>query len=865
MTTRYNVHFNGYTSYQEGIENIEKSLKEDYSMPLPMFTYHNHENLKRAEANMDRAIEKSIKAIKRHSIKRKPKRKRGQASDPEFQQWYNREEFNKMVPKAYMLMGKATFHKGEFLESIGIFNYVFKHFPQYPEYHYARLWMTRAYAELEWLYEAENVLDKVAEDETFPTWMDGEYAKVKADLLLKQGRFDAVVPYLKTTIAKEKNRIARRRYTYILGQIYQELGNDDEAYPLFEKVIKMNPPYEMAFNARIRLTEVYSGEDGDDIRKVLHKMLKDEKNKEYHDQIYYALANLELDDNKKEEAIKLLVLSIQNSTQNEFQKANSMLLLGDLYYEQGMYRKAQPNYAGAAGLLDEDHPEIERIAGLSRVLDQLAAYFETISTNDSLLKIAKMNDSEQEMFIEKLIDDVKKQEKELQQAALSGEGERDAMLANNSEWYFYNNMVVDRGKSDFQRKWGRRTLEDHWRRTSKPALVNNFNNNGETTQEEEIPEQHTFEYYTKNIPKTQEEIIKKERDIADAYVGIGDIYKIKLQNYLDAEAYYSRLIQRYPKDKNILDAKFGLYQVYVITEQFAKAEDIKQQIINEFPNSRFGIILSNPNYAQELKAIKLRQDSLYNEVYENFKQGNFLRSGTIAHHAIKKYPDSELKPNFMFMKALSISRAGNADSLKSDLTKIKTTYPEHDVTEHANRILDMLEQGMEVAVGGSGGTLVKDTTLFTLFDDAKEVTAPVNKKLFELDEDARHYYVFIFRDEEVDKNLVLYELARFNFNKFLVKDFDLNFNILSKSTTILIVNGFDGMEESLWYQQVLQQEGMLDKLFGKVAYRGYIISDANFRSLITQRDTRKYEAFYDENYLPKEGSVENPFEIPEVE
>ncbi|MFC0875512.1 tetratricopeptide repeat protein [Saccharicrinis sp. FJH2] len=872
MTSRYNVYFNGNEAFQKGVKRIEDGLQDDYSQILPLFPYSVHSNLGKSDKEMDYAIEKAKKLIKKHSIRSKPKFKSTRSNDKAYVEWFRQEEFNSMVKDAYMLMGKAHFYKGEFLESIGIFNYIRRHFSTQEVRYEAELWMASAYTEMGWYYEAEDILKK-ANDDNFPIRLSGEFAAISADLALKREQYKDAIPYLKEAIAEQKDKKIKRRYLYILAQLYQKSENFENAVATYNQVLKMSPPYEMEFNARIRLTEVFQGKgNAEGIKKELRKMIRDEKNQEYLDQIYYAIANLELSQNNVEAAIENYELSVENSTKNNVQKGLSQLTLANIYFDRGEYRLAQPHYAGAATAFGDEYPGVRNIRNLANVLNQMAEYFEVIEYQDSMQMVASLTPQQQNVLIDGIIEKVKADEKRAAEAAAKGESILN--LPGQSDWYFYNPQLVQRGREEFQRIWGNRKLEDNWRRSVK--MDTGFGNMAQDQDTEEdtaqVMDNKTREFYLQNIPSSEQEIKASNNKIAMALFGLGEVFRVNLNDYDKAIDYYNQLISKFPKHEKVLDAYFGLYQCYEKKDDVAQAEVYKQKIIDEFPNSRYATILSDPDYMKKLELAKQEQDSLYEASYKAYMDGDFNAVTYNYRQIIEKYPDTELKPNFMFLNALITgSNQDSAEVFRKQLTELRTQYPEERVSEQAKNILAQLDAGKKLSgTGATPGSLLKkrDELLEQLGMEAfVDTTAVLNetgeRSLYTYDEDALYYFVMLIPSGRVNENQFLYEVARFNFTKFLIKDFDLSWLSYNQDTTILIINGFNGLDESLWYQRTFILDQSLYEILSAIPYERMVISDRNFRALVTTRDLEEYERFYDRFIKPKEGTIQDPFKKDE--
>ena len=552
FTTRYNIYFNGKQAFDEALKSQQDGYKENYSDRIYMYPISAQPKDKAEPGGpFDRTIEKSNKAIKLHSIKAKPAKKPGWRNNPKLRAIQEQEEYNPFLKNSWLIMGQAQFYNADFLQASATFSYIARHYAKDEEVvAEARLWQARCYSEMGWFYESEDILDKMNKN-GIPASALKQYAAVYADYLIKNGQFEDAIPYLKTAIKAEKNRKQRTRMKYLLGQIYADQELDGLAYKTFGEVARSNPPYELEFASRIRQTEVFSGTNYLKVVKMLEKMAKSQKNKDYLDQVYYALGNVYLSREDTVNAIKNYQLGIDKSTLNGMDKAICQIKLGDIYFTMRDYVKAQPCFSGALAGIQKEYKDYERVSKLSAILDELVVHVEAVHLQDSLQALAKLPEAERLAIIDKKIEEVKKEEEEAKALA-----EKEAYLAEQeakgtgidrpgtetnvvvlpnasggASFYFYNPQTVAQGKTQFQRKWGRRPLEDHWRRRKKE--LSTFNENldeemlaeGDSTQMvgpdgEPLPtdsiggdlpavaadDPHTREYYLQQLPFTQEDI-----------------------------------------------------------------------------------------------------------------------------------------------------------------------------------------------------------------------------------------------------------------------------------------------------------------------------------------------------------------------
>ncbi|MDR0845646.1 MAG: tetratricopeptide repeat protein, partial [Tannerella sp.] len=494
FTTRYNTYFNGKMSFDESLDALQKGHKENYTERIYMYPISAQpKDKKETGGAFDRAIEKGNKAIKQHSIKTKPDRKSNWRSDPKQVAIQEKEEYNPFMKHCWMLIAQGQFYNADFLQASATFSYIIRHYATDPEViAEARIWRARCYVEMNWLYEAESLFNNLNEN-GIPQSNRKDYDRFYADYLIKSEQFEPAVPYLQKAIKSEKNHLQRTRMRYLLGQIYTELDQNGAAYKTFGEVAGSNPPYELEFAARIRQTEVFTSADYQKVLKTLKRMAKNEKNKDYLDQVYYAIGNIYLSRQDTVRAIENYESAIEKSTKNGLDKAICQIRLGDIYFTQREYVKAQPCFSGAMAGIQKEYKEYDRVSRLSATLDELVVYVETVHLQDSLQVLARMPEKERLAVIDKLIDDVKKAEEE---AAKEAEKEKylaeqesygsntNRRMQNNTampqplaagggagSFYFYNPQMVAQGKTQFQSKWGKRPLEDNWRRRNKAIAM----------------------------------------------------------------------------------------------------------------------------------------------------------------------------------------------------------------------------------------------------------------------------------------------------------------------------------------------------------------------------------------------------------
>ena len=859
-TTRFNIVFNAQTNYDKGIGELQKMQQDDYSNILPLYPISNHSNGQAVGSTMDIVIEKCRKAIKLHSIQKKPQKNPKKSKDPEYQQWLKQTEFNPMVKKAWLLIGQAEFHKADFIGSIGTFTYITKHFSAEPAVvAEARIWMARAYAEMNWIYEAEEVLGKINENDV-TTDLNGLFAATKADLLMKQGRYKESVPFLKIALDKEKNRYQRTRFNYILGQLLLLQNDRKTAANNFKAVLKLTPSYTMEFNARMQVLQAETTNPSKAI-KSLEKMAKSPNNKEYLDQIYYAIGNIQLFAGKEDKAITAYQTAIKQSTRNGIEKAVVLLKLGDLYYGKKKYIDAQPCYEEASTIISNTHTDYARVTKLAETLGDLAVNYNTVVLQDSLQYLATLSDKEQRAIVDKLIAKVIADEEEAKQraaedaAALNAAGDEPAFgsagltpVGTTGEWYFYNPALITSGRTEFQRRWGKRKLEDQWRRLNKTAQmaeVEETETNAANTANDSLPpkmeDTKNPAFYLAQIPRTEAQKEQSNLAIAEALLNMADIYKNRLEDSEMAEAALLDFQKRFPKSDRLLESYYALYQVYGQLQQTAAQNSVRQTIVTNYPTSKYAIILSQPDYAERMKQMYVMQDSLYAATYTAYSKNEFKQVLSNYEYMASNFPLSTLMPKFTFLRALSIGKTASATNFQEALNKLVELYPSSDVASMSKDILALMAQGQQAQKGGSHGSLLS----LREQEVQSEAQEPITTKTYTADKQTP-FVLLLKPSDQSSVNQLLFDLAAYNFSKFLIKDFDLAIRTIEGEKMIAISN-FENYNEVLWYDKLLTTEPALtESVMAKIASRIYISNDN--LALVTLLSLKEYNQFFKQNF-----------------
>ncbi|MBQ7997590.1 MAG: hypothetical protein IJ249_07980 [Paludibacteraceae bacterium] len=809
----YNILHNGNIKYEEGLKAIRDAHTDDYTQVLPLYPVSDHKAAEAATAQMDVTIEKCRKCIKLHSIKAKPKRNPKKAGDPKYKLWLQSEEFNAKMGLAWIRLGEAEFHKGDFLGSVSTMRYIINHYQNDPDMiAQAQLWIARGYAEMGWQYEAEDMLNRVQID-ALSKRHARLYSAVKADVLLHGKHYHEAIPFVKIALPYEKRKVYRPRFAYVLGQLYELEHNRDEAVRAYRSVVRMAPPVEMEFNARIRMAEL----GGKNSLRKLRTMTKQSKYKDKLDRIYGAMGNVYLSAQDTAKALEMYGKAIAEATEAGAAKAAVLVRAGDIYYDRREYSPAQPLYREAVTILTAENEAYARVQKRSEVLDELIAAYDQAQLQDSLQRISHLPEEEQRRIADKIIADLIEAEKadsakQAQEARELARGDNELRSVNTAnmlgggmgqkgEWYFYNPQLIKQGKQEWLRRWGNRKLEDNWRRQNKQVVVT----------EEQLPDEESMEASTDSAASIDSTAVRPAT--------------IETDNH--KPEYYLQQIPRTPQDYAASDslwreAMVALYFIYLNkVEDEPLAEETFQELERRFAghpamndiyeDRRLRALRHDEAYIARMRHMLDTQDSLYAATYTAYTQGRYAAVKANKKTAEQDFPQSRLMPRFLFLNAVSVARTEGQEAFIAELRTLVERHGETELGAMAKDMLAMMGQGMESRKGGSTGSLAE---MRGQTDSSVPEEETATQEL-QWSEDRKQPSVALLVLPEADEqalNELLYEVALFNFSQFLIRDFDLQKMPVFGKSCALRISGFADMDEAEWWVGLVRKDAHMQSI-----------------------------------------------------
>lgn len=856
LTSHYNTYFNGKEAYKKGIEKAESSIMYDYTTILPLYLYEDESLHSSVTPSMKRAIDKATKVITYHSITAKPKVKEGDqtAKDKAF---YEKNEYNKWMDDCYMLMGRAYMYQGDYFLAAETFKHVLVTYPVDEIRYLGMVWLSRAYIMIGEEREAERLLLSLVDKSDFPEDYLGELMTTRAQLeLMKESHATAAAHLEDAMLQKGFSKDEKVRFTYILGQLYEEAGEKQLAQEKYKQVTRFNPPYEMAFNARVSMAEMYEtgADNSDELKKLLNKMLRDSKNVEYKDQIYFALGNIAFEEGDRDLAIEYYRLSVSSSVQNQYQKGFSALTLAEIYYEEPDYLSSAAYYDSAVQFLNRDFPGYSGLRTRSASLSSLVYNYNTYTLQDSLQMLAGLPEDQRMAIIDGIIEGVREAEEEArlaEQQAMQDMAFNQSMQFDNQggaartgtqggAWYFYNLNAKSFGQPEFRMKWGERKLEDNWRRKNKQRLSSMTEGDaieGDSIEGGGSPvfDNKSREYYLVSIPLTDSAMDVSDLRLEEALFNMGVIYKENLLDYQEAISSFEELVSHfpYPNGKFTDEAMYYLHELYNTTQKPGLAESYKGKLQAQYPDSHYTKLLTNPNYIKELEEEEMKITRIYEGIYNLYQSKDYQGVIIGVDSAVAQNPDDALVPKFMYIKALSMGALTGKEEMKTGLDSLIAHYPASEEGIKAQEIIDYMYVAFPVIKEADEAKVAE--VIYTDYDPEQE-----------------HYLLIAIQSGE-NINQVSFDLLNYNLDNF--NEYDLNVERLElrDGYQMIVVQLFTNAEAAIRYRDVIR-ENRATILSGipESNYRMMLISLDNYEVLSSEKVHNPYYLFYMNHYLNPE-------------
>lgn len=877
-TAHYNVWWNGNESLKEAIAELDDKVADDYTKILPIYRLGDKQDAISVAPKLDRALEKGSKGVQKHSMTSHGK------------------EQIEYVKRCYMLMAYAYFYKQEYLTAASTCRFIMGSYNGTTLADEAKVLYARSMAREGQYGEAEMVLDQMDADLN-----TGKVAKETAPLLypalaeisLAQEKYKKAIDNLRLSVETTRDRAFKARLYFIMAQVYHNLDKKATATKYYKLCLKKRPAYVMEFNAQMNIAACYDAERGSSasILKMLDKMLKEKKNYEYRDQIYYAKGEMYLAAKDMKNACENYRLSVSVST-NKSQKTKSAVKLGKVLYEEMQnYDEAQKYYDTAVSMMPADYPFATKIKERHKLLTSLVKHTRLIERNDSLIRMADMDSLDREKYIKKLIAQEKKREQERIEAEMIAAIKANSSQQSNmlkGDWYFYNSSTMQRGKESFMKNWGAIALEDYWFLSKKTSMsfgadeptggtggqlaMGDTAKAASTTKVTNAKDdKFSREYYLKDLPKTQSERDTMDHNTASSLLIAGFIFNDGIKDYDKALECFLRIAKEFPESDNVLPAFYQLYKLYEKQGNTPSANYYKNMILRGFPDSDYANLIQDEDYYLEIAKRAKMSEKEYSDIYSLYNRRRYREVINKAQSAVDLYKDEKMTPKFKYWEALSYAKMGETTQAIAKLEDIVARHPKSDIVPTAKEQIALLKKGNRYQVRDAQKS-APDTTRLAAAAQAENNAGPAKQQsakqpqlasgdddddlppealMYRNRQDMQHYVIILLDDRKVKATDMQYTVADFNMEFFSTKGLRSNALLFDDTHQLITVNRFANAAEAMDYFNFLTKDGGALGKFDKADYKVFPISIQNYQTFYSQKNIQIYEKFFKKYYKDK--------------
>jgi tetratricopeptide (TPR) repeat protein len=801
---------------EKGRETVDDAATDNYWALLPIERMQVTEEIilpgQSKNQDFERAEEKAIKAVQKHGMNIKGK------------------EYNPQIDEAYLLLGQARYFDQRFVPALEAFNYILYKYPASDKINTAKVWREKANIRLENNELAIENLKRLLEQEELEDQDMADATSMLAQAYLNIKSKDSALTQLAIAAEFTKKKKEVARFNYIIGQLYNEFGEKDSANMAFDKVIKMHRkiPRPYYINAHLEKSYNFDMENGDKVEfmEYLTDLEEDRENRPFLDKIYYRIAEFHRANEKDSLAIAYYNKSLRTNLGDKELQARDYATLGDMSFDKAQYKLAGAYYDSTMTNMKLNSKPYRVIKRKRENLEDVIYYEDIAQVNDSILELVNMPDADRVTYFNAYIEELKaiaeaekeKAEAEARKNANTGQqqfknnnpiSDRLAKEKPNSsggkgnqDFYFYNQTTVAYGKNEFIKIWGNRELKDNWRLSNTNTRANSTASATDVAAGAGEDERFDPEFYISKIPTDQKVIDSIGKDRNYAYYQLGVIYKEKFKEYELAKTRLETLLQNNPEDRLILPSKYNLYKIYLELGLSTKANAMKDDILGNYPESRYAQIILNPK--SEFAKDENSPESLYESLFDEFSNQKYDQVVQKADEYIRQFEGDPIVPKFEILKASANGRWKGFEAYKQGVNFIALTYPNSEEGKKAKEIL--------------------------------ETVIPIlAKKEFVNNDDAKHFNVlYPFSNDEIDQ--IEDFVAQLDDAISKVNYFDLSTSVdfYDGTTTFVVVHGLTSIQGASGFAEILKEtKNKIDRNF-------YSISSPNYEIVQRHKNINEY-------------------------
>jgi tetratricopeptide (TPR) repeat protein len=821
-TARYNAYYYAKERIREIEQIIEKNNVNDYDKVLKLYPAVDSALAASYQTQTDDAIRKSSLAIQFHKN-------------------------SNWVDDSYIMVGRARFYSLDYVNAIQTFKYVNKTSDDENTRHESLIRLYRAYTDYEEYANAGSVAEFLLKQELNKRNQRLFYL-YRAHYYQTRNDLDNTIKYLDLAAPLLRKKDGKAKIHFIMGQIYQELEFNAYAYDNYRKCIAANPPYELDFYARLNMAQVSRISKGSDVRetqKRFKKLLADKKNVDFRDKIYFMMGEYEARRGNIPEALQHYNSSLREDGGNQ-QKSKTYLRISVIQYDSlKKYEQAKYYYDSTMSVLSKDHELYDASKKRQEILTGFLKNYQIVNRQDSIIRLAEMDSVQLISYLTEVVNKQEEEEKKREELEKKSKPKKERVAPmdsrpmtaegsgiSTSNWYFGNPSAMAQGEAEFTRKWGKRTLEDNWRRSVKEVMgpIGAPSANGEpagattaSAMESAKKAISTPEELYRQVPRKKEEIEASKAELEEAYYQLGIIYQFQLLEHALAGTTFESLLARFPETENEPEVLYLLYFIYKDLHP-QKAETYKRSLLSKYPHTRFAKLIINPNFSEESSEVSEQLKRVYSEAYQMYKDGYLNSANSLIAEALEEFQEVEFTARLRLLKVLIIGKTEDISIYQYHLDTFIKQHPDSEITPYAKELLEASRNFKENEARRRGSIFVKDFM-------------------------QPHYFVVVYPTEEVSADALSLLVKDYNIENFRELGVSVSNLVFTESQTVMMVAEFGGIESALNYLRNFDQLGAFAHSNPAKIHK-FVITKDNFNIFYQMKELEGYLRFYQENYKP---------------
>ena len=832
LGTKYNILYNGNIALDRGKLAVNDAYTENFWELLPVERMQVSEDVflpgQSKNADFERAEEKAIKAIQKHGMN------------------INGKEKNPQIDEAYLLLGKARYYDQRFVPALAAFNNILNKYPTSDKINQVKIWREKSNMRLDNNEGAIKKLKRLLEEEELEDQDLADATATLAQAYINIKAKDSAITLLGIAAENTKVKSEKARFHYIRGQLYNEFKEKDSANMEFDAIIDMHRQIPRAFyiNAHLEKSYNFDADKGNEVEflEYLTDLEENRENRPFLDKIYYRIAEFHRNRASDSLAEAYYNKSLRKITSDKYLRALNYETIGNMYFDKNVYKTAGAYYDSTLTAMTPNTKPYRTLKRKRENLDDVIYYEGVAQVNDSILYMVSLPKEEQlaiytkyaEELKEKALEEEKRKEEEVekqasrQNLALNASNNKNSRANlnprglpggfaskgndNSSSFYFYNSTTVAYGKNEFIKLWGDRKLQDNWRLSNEKAGITNSEKTESISSITGKEDQYNPEVYIASLPTDQKVLdsISKERNFA--YYQLGIIYREKFKELLLSKSRFEDLLQNDPEERLILPSKYNLYKIYTELGMSNKVEAIKNDIVSNYPDSRYAEIILNPQ--SELSKDENSPEVIYTNLYKKFENEEYAEVITESNIQIKRLEGDDFLPKFEILKASAKGRLYGFEEYKTGIDYIALTYPN---TEEGKKAQELLQNAIPVLA----------------------------KKEFTEDDKATHFNVVYQFENGSGEDIDAFVKTLNEEIEKKIKYFDLttSIDVYDENTTFVVVHGLTSIQGASGFAQLLQSDEKDSRgrpVKPKITKEYFAISSPNYAIIQRHKNLNAY-------------------------